>query len=88
MSFRLPDEAAARRLMSRVRFMAVAVSLGGVESILSYPRVMSHGSVPVEEQLSMGISGGLVRLSAGLEDADDLICDLKQGMEGVSLTEE
>ena len=84
MSFRLQDEAAARILMSRVRLMAVAVSLGGVESILSYPKVMSHGNLPVEEQLSMGISGGLVRLSVGLEDADDLIQDLEQALEGVN----
>ncbi|NPV93385.1 MAG: methionine biosynthesis PLP-dependent protein [Firmicutes bacterium] len=82
LSFRLPDEAAARRLMDRVRLMAVAVSLGGVESILSYPKVMSHGAVPEEERLAMGISGGLVRLSVGLEDADDLIQDLEQALKG------
>ena len=53
------------------------MSLGGVESILSYPAKMSHASIPEEERERLGITMKLVRLSVGLEDADDLIADLE-----------
>ena len=55
---------------------AFAVSLGGVESIISYPARMSHAAMPLEEREARGITDTLVRLSVGLEDAEDLIADL------------
>lgn len=71
----------ARRLLGRVKLPLVAVSLGAVESILSYPAMMSHASMPREVRLARGITDGLVRYSVGLEDADDLIRDLAQALD-------
>jgi cysteine-S-conjugate beta-lyase len=79
-SFELPDGPAAHRFMRSVRLPLLAVSLGGVESILSYPATMSHGSMPREERLARGITDGLVRLSVGLEDPEDLIRDLDRAL--------
>ena len=59
----------------------MAVSLGGVESILSYPATMSHASLPREERYARGITDGLLRLSVGLEDPKDLCNDLRQAIE-------
>ena len=75
-SFELADRAAAVSLLKRVRLPLVAVSLGGVESILSYPATMSHAALPRNERLARGISDGLVRLSVNLEDPEDLVADL------------
>ncbi|MNE84759.1 Cystathionine beta-lyase MetC [compost metagenome] len=58
----------------------VAVSLGAVESILSYPAMMSHAAMPKEVRHARGITDGLVRYSVGLEDIDDLIADLEQAL--------
>ncbi|MBN2402203.1 MAG: PLP-dependent transferase [Spirochaetes bacterium] len=63
-------------IMENVRYWTVAVSLGGVESILSYPAKMSHASIPEDERAALGITNQLLRLSVGLEDADDLIEDI------------
>ena len=79
-SFELPDGPSAHRFMRSVRLPLLAVSLGGVESILSYPATMSHGSMPPEERLARGITDGLVRLSVGLEDPEDLIRDLANAL--------
>ena len=68
--------------MKRVKLPLVAVSLGGVESILSYPATMSHAAMPREERLARGITDGLVRLSVGLESADDLTADLSAALAG------
>lgn len=62
--------------MKKVKLWSTAVSLGGVESILSYPWAMSHGSLPAEEKLKRGITRSLIRLSVGLESPDDLFNDL------------
>lgn len=70
----------ARRLLSRVKLPLVAVSLGAVESILSYPAMMSHASMPREVRLARGITDGLVRYSVGLEDVGDIIRDLEQAL--------
>lgn len=78
------EEAVAQKMLSRVELMAVAVSLGGVESILSYPKTMSHGGMSEEERLAIGVGGDLVRLSVGLEGSADLIQDLRQALEGVN----
>ncbi|MEK0316388.1 trans-sulfuration enzyme family protein [Cohnella sp. 56] len=70
----------AKRLLGKVRIPLVAVSLGAVESILSYPAMMSHAAMPPEVRTARGISDGLVRYSVGLEDIDDLIRDLEQAL--------
>ena len=79
-SFELDTFETTRRLLEGLQLSAFAVSLGGVESIISYPARMSHASVPSEERLRKGITDTLVRLSVGLEDPDDLIADLDQAM--------
>ena len=77
LSFRTDTVERAKRIMKNVRIWSVAVSLGGVESILSYPVMMSHASMPPEERRKLGITDELIRLSVGLEDAGDLIEDLE-----------
>ena len=79
-SFELDSFETTRRLLEQSRLAAFAVSLGGVESIISYPSRMSHASLPPEERLRKGITDTLVRLSVGLEDPDDLIADLAQAI--------
>ncbi|MFQ5430450.1 MAG: cystathionine gamma-synthase [Phycisphaerae bacterium] len=69
-------EAAAREVAGRTRLFSLAESLGGVESLIGHPATMTHASIPVEEREARGITGGLLRLSVGIEDADDLIADL------------
>jgi cystathionine beta-lyase/cystathionine gamma-synthase len=66
----------ARRFLERCRLFALAESLGGVESLIEHPAIMTHGSVPAEVRATLGISDTLVRLSVGVEDPDDLIADL------------
>ncbi len=72
---------AARALLEGVRLMSLAESLGGVETLISHPATMTHASVPDERRRALGITDGLVRISAGVEDADDLIEDLSQALE-------
>jgi cystathionine beta-lyase len=80
-SFDTGSGEAARRVMAKVRLPLVAVSLGAVESILSYPAMMSHAAMPREVRHARGISDGLLRFSVGLEDIDDLIADLEQALD-------
>ncbi|MDQ0861141.1 cystathionine beta-lyase [Bacillus sp. V2I10] len=80
LSFTLADEDAVRTLVKNVELPVFAVSLGAVESILSYPARMSHAAMPKEERERRGISDGLLRMSVGLEDADDLIKDFEQAL--------
>jgi cystathionine gamma-lyase len=68
--------AAARRALERCRLFALAESLGGVESLIEHPGIMTHASLPEATRRSLGIGGGLIRLSVGVEDVDDLIADL------------
>lgn len=75
-SVKLDSVGRAIAIMKKVRLWSVAVSLGGVESILSYPRKMSHAAIPPEERYALGITDDIVRLSVGLEDVEDLIEDL------------
>ena len=72
-----------RKFFKEVKYPIVAVSLGGVESILSYPVKMSHACVPEEERLKMGVTSGLVRLSVGIEDAEDLIEDIEKALQSI-----
>lgn len=83
LSFELGSLDAARRLLNRVRLLALAESLGGVESLISHPASMTHASVPPERRAAIGITDGLVRISAGIEDLDDLKADLAQALEAV-----
>jgi cystathionine beta-lyase/cystathionine gamma-synthase len=71
---------AARALVEGVEIFALAESLGGVESLIGHPALMTHASVPQDRREAMGISDGLVRLSCGVEDGDDLIADLEQAL--------
>ncbi|MBL8951658.1 MAG: cystathionine gamma-synthase [Myxococcaceae bacterium] len=72
---------AARKFLQTVKVFACAESLGGVESLIEHPAIMTHASVPKENREKLGISDGLIRLSVGIEDAGDLIDDLKQALE-------
>jgi cystathionine beta-lyase len=81
LSFEVESAALAKQIMRKVKLSAVAVSLGGVESILSYPVTMSHAAIEPHVRKALGISDGLLRLSVGLEDADDLLADLTSAME-------
>lgn len=80
LSFELENDEALKRFHQHVKIPAFAVSLGGVESILSYPAKMSHAAMPSEERQKRGISDSLLRLSVGLENVDDLIADFKQAL--------
>jgi cystathionine beta-lyase/cystathionine gamma-synthase len=71
---------AARRFLERVDFFALAESLGGVESLIEHPAIMTHASLPEDKREELGISDGLVRLSVGVENVDDLISDLAQAL--------
>ena len=70
----------SRRFLERCRTFALAESLGGVESLIEHPAIMTHASVPREQREELGIAGNLVRLSVGVEDVEDLIEDLKQAL--------
>jgi cystathionine beta-lyase/cystathionine gamma-synthase len=71
----------ARRVCNSVRLMALAESLGGVETLMTHPASMTHASVPPERRAAIGLSDSLVRISAGIEDPQDLIDDLKQALD-------
>ncbi|HWN81197.1 MAG TPA: PLP-dependent aspartate aminotransferase family protein, partial [Candidatus Udaeobacter sp.] len=79
-SFDLLTEDKARRFLGAVRLFTLAESLGGVESLVCHPASMTHASVPPAERARVGLSDGLVRLSVGIEDAEDLIADLDQAL--------
>jgi cystathionine gamma-lyase len=71
---------AARRMLERCELFALAESLGGVESLINHPAIMTHASVPLERRESLGISDTLIRLSVGVEDVDDLIAELEYAL--------
>ncbi len=71
---------AARRFLERTQLFALAESLGGVESLIEHPAIMTHASVPPEVRQQLGIGDGLVRLSVGIEDVNDLIADLEEAL--------
>ncbi|MEE8143000.1 MAG: PLP-dependent aspartate aminotransferase family protein, partial [Planctomycetota bacterium] len=82
LSFTLKGESEeeARQLVSRTRIFSLAESLGGVESLIEHPVSMTHGSIPPSERTKAGLSDGLIRLSVGLEDIEDLLEDLDQAL--------
>lgn len=75
--------AESRRFLESVRIFALAESLGGVESLIEHPAIMTHASVPPEIRAELGISDSLVRLSVGIEDADDLLADLDHALAAI-----
>jgi cystathionine gamma-lyase len=72
--------AEARRVLGRLKIFKIAESLGGVESLVELPAVMTHASIPKEERRKAGLDDGLIRLSVGIESVEDLIADLKQAL--------
>jgi cystathionine gamma-lyase len=82
MSFTLKDDSmeAANKVLSSTTLFSLAESLGGVESLIGHPASMTHASIPREERLKTGLVDSLIRLSVGIEDADDLIADLEKAI--------
>jgi cystathionine beta-lyase/cystathionine gamma-synthase len=80
LSFDLGSVDAARRFLNHVKLCSLAESLGGVETLISLPAMMTHASMPKETQDRVGITEGLVRLSVGIEDVEDIIADLDQAL--------
>lgn len=74
------DIEASRRMLSACKVFTLAESLGGVESLIEHPAIMTHGSVPKEQREALGINDSLIRLSVGIESADDLIADLDEAL--------
>lgn len=77
------DLAGARRFLEAVQIFALAESLGGVESLIEHPAIMTHATIPVETRARLGIGDGLVRLSVGVEDLEDLRADLQQALQKI-----
>ena len=75
----------AKVLLKNTRLFSLAESLGGVESLIGHPATMTHASVPKSERDARGVVEGLVRLSVGIEDVDDLIEDLEHALDQVQL---
>jgi cystathionine beta-lyase/cystathionine gamma-synthase len=74
---------AAKAMLDRLEVMSLAESLGGVETLISHPATMTHASVPAERRAELGIGDGMVRISVGLEDIEDLLGDLDRGLAAV-----
>jgi len=79
--FELGSLEAARRVLNGVRLMALAESLGGVETLISHPATMTQASVSADKRAALSITNGLVRISAGLEEIEDLEEDLSQALQ-------
>lgn len=75
---------ASKKFLESVQIFSLAESLGGVESLIEHPAIMTHASVPAEQRKKLGIDDSLIRLSVGIEDIDDLLADLKQAFDKVS----
>ena len=82
LSFTMKDDSVenAMRVLSSTKLFSLAESLGGVESLINHPATMTHASLPREERIKNGLTDSLIRLSVGIEDADDLIADLQQAI--------
>lgn len=82
LSFELKNDSVdeAKRVLSSTHLFSLAESLGGVESLINHPASMTHASIPREERIKNGLSDSLIRLSVGIEDADDLIEDLRKAI--------
>jgi cystathionine gamma-lyase len=81
------DLAESRGFLENVHLFALAESLGGVESLIEHPAIMTQASVPPDNRAKLGISDSLVRLAVGIESADDLLADLAQALDKTFQTE-
>ena len=81
-AFELADERTVASLVESLEVITLAESLGGVESLIEVPAVMTHASIPKDKREISGIKDGLIRLSVGIEDIEDLKNDLQQALEG------
>jgi methionine-gamma-lyase len=79
-AFDVGSREAAKKLMNNLKLCTLATSLGGVETLIQHPASMTNASTPREERLQAGITDGLIRLSVGIENADDLIADFEQAL--------
>lgn len=79
-SFELGSPSAARNLLNHVRLCSLAESLGGVETLISHPALMTHASMPPEVRKQVGITDEMIRISVGIEDVEDIIADLDQAL--------
>ena len=79
-SFELDEKHEIRQFFSSLKLIALAESLGGVESLVCHPATMTHASIPREIREAVGITDGLIRLSIGIENAEDLLADLEQAI--------
>ncbi len=77
------DLAGTRRFLENTHLFSLAESLGGVESLVNHPALMTHGSIPVEQRNALGVTDNLIRLSVGVEDCDDLIADLRDALAAI-----
>jgi cystathionine beta-lyase/cystathionine gamma-synthase len=82
-SFDLGSYEAASKMLSAVRLCSLAESLGGVETLISHPATMTHASIPEQERQRLGVTPGLVRISVGIEDLEDLVADLDRALGAV-----
>ena len=82
-TFELGSYAAAKKFLDKVEVMSLAESLGGVETLTSHPASMTHASVPADKRAELGITDGLVRISAGIEDLADLLADTEQALAAI-----
>lgn len=83
-SFDIGKEENVDLVLGRLKWFTIAESLGAVESLISVPARMTHASIPPERRLELGITDGLIRISAGVEDIDDLLEDLQQALAPLS----
>ena len=81
-SFHTDTAETAKRILERVKVISYAESLGGVESLITYPMLQTHGDVPAEIRERLGITDNFLRMSVGIENGDDLIDDLAQALKG------
>jgi cystathionine beta-lyase/cystathionine gamma-synthase len=81
-SFELGSLTAAAEFLKRVRLCALAESLGGVETIITHPATMTHAAIPPERRQQIGVTDGLVRISVGIEDVEDIIADIDGALNG------
>jgi cystathionine beta-lyase/cystathionine gamma-synthase len=79
-SFDVGTIEAAKAVLPRFKLMSLAESLGGVETLISHPAVMTHASVPADRRAAIGITDGMIRISVGIEDVEDLREDLDQAL--------
>lgn len=80
MSFEVGSRASAEKLLQAVRVCTNGESLGGVETLISHSATTTHAAVPADERQRLGITEGLVRISVGIEDIDDILADLDQAL--------